>query len=1213
MKRTLANYVANAFRKLEATIQPGDYELINTAGDGFFFHFRQAADAFRFAEALEQITATHNAQITDPIAEHSFRIGAATGHAAWDGGEPVGDVVNTASRLQAASLGGDMVIDRPTFDALPMAMQQQFDTKAIIRDKHDTPYEICRTTFGRRLPPLPDSARRAALSEVRAGQHRRLTLLQCGCDLFDAPSLRDALDPEEQHDLLLDFQNLCRKIAAPLGGSVVKATDCGLLICFGVPVALECAARRAVRMGLNLLRRMPAFNERLDRQHTGLHVSARIAIHSDRAVVTTETGAGGTLSVVGSMLPVVDQLEHLAAPDTVVISEDTHQLLKGFCECTSLGPRALKGTTGAKAVFRVHREAKGFGECTSLIPLIGRDREAALLQDRWELAVLGTSQVVQLVGEAGIGKSRQVRVLKDYVAGQSEGEAAQIIEWSCSSLEESDGHRFHAIAYLEEIIGLGPQDGPSQQLDKLAVHLDRLHLGGAEAVALLAALLSIPLDDRYPALGMSPLRQKEKTFDLLLDWLRALAEHRPVLFVIEDLHWAGPTTLEFLDLLVGQAQNARLLTLLTFRPEFAPPWRARGHHTQVALNRLTRRQTGELMLLKSGLPAIPESVLEQVAGQSDGVPLFVEELTAMMLEAGALRVVDGAVQVSDTFNVHAIPATLQELLMARLDRLASDLDVVQFAAAIGREFRYELLSAVASCSEESLQQELTKLVDAELLFQHGRPPTARYQFKHALIRDAAYQTLLKKKRQQFHLRIAEALEERLSEAYQPELLAHHFTEGIQIAKAIEYWARAGERAQQRGDAIEATDHFNRGLELVRHLPESRQAHAQEIQLLIGLGVALAATKGTGSPEVEATFAHAHAVCLQAGLTSELGAVVFGRLRYCMNRSMHVQALELAEELLRLAQQEGNVGFRVCAHCAIGVTLVSLGKHTEARPHLDEVIAVEPAVELRSAVHRYCLIDPWIVAHSFLSWSLWVLGFPERASEHSRLAVSTSESLGHAFSLGLALANASRLHELARNHDEAGSAAARALALGEEKGFSGIIAPARILSAWTMADAGHSEQAVIAIRRELDNLSAQGVVSDCNDLLTLLAEACAQAGQPKEGLKALAEAQAFADAADERFWQAEIYRLRGELLLQHDGTAVAAAETCFHQALAVARQQQARSLELRAALSLAELWLRQGKTQSAHELVKSIYAGFTEGFQTRDLQRAAAFLAQQNGT
>jgi TOMM system kinase/cyclase fusion protein len=1058
----------------------------------------------------------------------------------------------------------------------------------------------------------------AAPGAPAAARQRRVTLLQCGCDLFDSEALLEALDPEEQHELLLDFRRLCRDAVAPLSGTVVKETDDGLLICFGIPFALECASRRAVRAGLTVLGRLPSLNERLARQHAGLVLSARLAVHSDRAVVAEGGARGDGLSIVGPVAPVVDQLARLAEPGTLLVSDSTHQLLRGFVECTSLGPQKLKGAGGPRVVYRVERELSGglagAAGPRGLVPLIGRDRETDLLQERWEQAVEGVGQVVLLVGEAGIGKSRQVLVLKEHVAGRSAtGQASRIVEWPCSTLSQNSS-LFPVIEWFQTALDLDRLDGPSARRDRLAAHLESFGLASPEAVALLASLLSIPSDGRSGALDLSPQRQKEKTFDLLLDWLRALAERQPVLLVVEDLHWADPTTLEFLERLVGPVQGAGLLILLTFRPEFAPPWRARGHHVQVSLNRLSRRQTGELMLLKSGLPALPQQVLDPVADRTDGVPLFVEEVTAMLLETGALRGVDGEVKMADAVDVPAIPTTLQDLLMARLDRLASNLDVVQLAAVIGREFSSELLSAAAPCAEAALEQELTKLVDAELIFQHGRPPNARYRFKHALIRDAAYQSLLKKQRQQFHLRIAEVLEQRFPQTCtsQPELLAHHFSEGNLAARAVTYWQRAGDRAQQGGGYTEAIGDFRRALDLLGSLPETGEHQAQAIQMHIRCGVALQATEGLGGPQVEAHYSRAHALCLRSGCSADIFPAVYGLFRHSLIQARYSHAERLGAELLALAHREGNAVFAVGAHRALGTALLLRGKPAEAVLHLEQALAVPTTSERRAASHGFDIIDPWIAARCYLSRGLWLVGYPERAAENSHEALRTAEGLDQPFSVAYALCYRAWLHQLGQDWEGARAAAARALSLATEKGFTSLMDWASLLGSWALAGQGESEQAVVGLRRGITDRRARGRVAASAYFLTLLAEACGRAGRRQEGLQALGEAQQFADATEERFWQAEIHRLKGELLLQHDATTVEVAESCFHRALAVARGQQARSLELRAALSLARLWGRQGRPQAGRELVAAVYGTFTEGFETHDLLTARAFLEGGSG-
>jgi serine/threonine protein kinase/tetratricopeptide (TPR) repeat protein len=1052
-------------------------------------------------------------------------------------------------------------------------------------------------------PAAPPTRRKV---DVR---RRRLTMLQCGCDLFESEALLTTLDPEEQHTLLLQFQQLCRDVAAAFEGTAVKATDHGLLVCFGFPLVLESPARRAVRAGLDVLERMAGLNERLRRQHKDLRLSARVAVHSDLAVVTEPTGPGEALSVVGPVLSAVDQLERLTAPDTLTISDDVHELVQGYFECSDLGRQRL-GPAGATAVYRVHRKLAASNRVevagpSGLTPLIGRDREVDLLQGLWDQAADGQGQVVLLVGEAGIGKSRLVHVLKEHIQDQTgAGRPATVIEWPCTPHTQNSSF-FQAREHFERLLGLALSDSPEVRQAKLTAHLEELHLAGTEAVALLASLLGLALDGRYPTLGLSPLRQKEKTLDLLLDWLRAHAHRRPVLFVVEDLHWAGPFTLEFIDLVSGQTQGDHILTVLTCRPESRPPRKSRASQTQVSLNRLTRRQVGEMLAANTGLPRLPQDVVELVAERTDGVPLFVEEFAAM-LQAGSVDVVGGTPQLADFFADHVIPATLHDLLLARLERAAGNFEVVQLAAAIGREFDYDLLQAVAPWDDEVLQRELAKLVDAGLLFVRGRPPDARYQFKHALIQDAAYQSMLTKKRQQFHLRIAAALEQRFPEtcAAQPELLAHHCTEGGLVAKAVANWARAGEAARHRGAAVEASSHLRRGLELIGSLPETAQRHAQEMQLLVGLGVALQMSGGFTVPEAEAMFARAHDLWQKTGLTTQLFPVLYALFRYQPN---YARGQELAEKLLRLAEQEANPGFVIMARRAVATTLFFQGKHSEALPHLETILAVAATPELRSLLRRFEVVDPWVATHSYCSWAHWLLGDPPRAAEQSRLALGTAEGLDDPFNVALALCFGASLQQFGRDKEGCRTTAARALALGTDKGFTVLAGWAQILHEWARADGGESGAGMTEISQGLAGLQPRGSVACRSYFLTLLAEACARAGRRQEGLTALAEAQEFADTTGERYWQAEVHRLRGELLLQHDPTALPDAEDSFHAALEVARRQQARSLELRAAVSLARVWDQQGRTQAAGELLAPVCAAFTEDLHTSDLQEARALL------
>ncbi len=1050
----------------------------------------------------------------------------------------------------------------------------------------------------------------SSISRARAAERRRVTVVHCGCDLYESEEILETLDPEEQQEILIDFQQFCRDTVQQFEGTVVQSTDDGVLACFGYPVALEDAPQCAVRAGLGLLDGMTEFNKRFPQQQE-FRLSALVAIHSDMAVVEDKGGEGETLSIVGQVRSVASKLGSVADPNTVVISEGTHRLVKSFFECESIGSHRIKGA-GKIEVHQVQSErAAGsridVAEPAGLTPLIGRDREVGLLEDRWEQAAEGMGQVVLLIGEAGLGKSRLVHVLKQHVVGHAD-EGDPIIEWRCSPHHQNSS--LHpATACFESLLGFGRQDSPGTRLDQLVEHLRQLNLDGDEEIGLLASLLSIPLDGRYPSLGLNPQRQKEKTLDLLLDWLRESSCQHPVLFIVEDLHWVDPTTLELLETLVDQGFNDRILTLLTFRPEFETPWKSKAHQTQVALNRLTKRQIGEMMALKSGVKKIPQQVVDQVVERTDGVPLFVEEFTTMILEAATVRETDGDAEMSASFPVHEIPATLQDLLMARLDRMASDIEVVQLGATIGREFTYELVQAVSPLEDADLQQELAKLVEAELLFQRGRPPRVRYMFKHALIQDAAYQSLLKKKRQQFHLQIADVLEAQFPETCdsEPELLAHHFTEAVAAQKAVEYWDRAGQRALEKCAHLEAIEHLTSGLELLRTLPETAERHAQEIRMQVSLGVPLQSTKGYSAPEVQENYARAHELCQQLGLTAQSFPVLYGLFRYYMLQANYAKAEELGDQLVGMADQTDNPNFLVAAHRALGGPLVYQGQHNRALVHLKKVISIEPTPELRAEAYQYDVVDPWITSRSYMSWALWLLGYPEQALEQSRQAVTRAEGLEHPFSVALALSFAQWLHQFCHDVSRTRMTAERALTISTEQSFAFWIGWCRVLRGWTLAQHGQCDEAITEIREGIVDWRAQGSELGCHYYFALLAEACAKADRIDDALNALAEGQEFADATGEAYWAPEIPRLKGKLLLRRDPAAHEDAEKCFQAAIELAQKQEAKSLELRATMSLGRLWAERGSASEAHSMLAKTYEWFSEGFDTRDLREAKELL------
>jgi predicted ATPase len=704
----------------------------------------------------------------------------------------------------------------------------------------------------------------------------------------------------------------------------------------------------------------------------------------------------------------------------------------------------------------------------------------------------------------------------------------------------------------------------------------------------------------------------------LVAWLVEEAERQVVYCAWEDLHWADPSTLEFLTLFLDQIPTTRLLTVLTFRPDFTPPWRPHSHITQLTLNRLGRQPVEVMVEQITGGKPLPLEVVQQIVRKTDGVPLFVEELTKMVLESGLLREEEGryvGAHGGAPIPPLAIPSTLQDSLMARLDRLATTKELAQVGATLGREFSYELLHAVSPLDEAALQQGLRQLVEAELLYQRGLPPQVTYLFKHALVQDTAYQSLLKSKRQQLHQQIAYVLAERFPETKeaQPELLAHHYTEAGLIEQAIPYWQQAGQRAIERSANVEAIGHLTKGLEVLKALPDTPERTQQELMLQITLGVPLIHLKGYAAPEVERTYTRARELCQQVGETPQLFSALWGLwLFYVCGGGHRETARELGEQLLSLAQ---SVPDRApVAHYALGCSLFLLGELAQGREHLERGIALYHPQWHGSYAFLYSQ-DPRVVCSTYAAWLPWYLGHPDQALKRNNDMLTFAQELSHPFSLAFALNFAAMLHQLRGEVQAAQEWAEAAVALCTEQGFPFWSAPGTILQGWVLAEQGQAEKGIAQMRQGLTSYQATGADLYRPHFLALLAEACGKGRQTEEGLSAVAEALDGVRQTGERYYEAELYRLKGELTLAQSSVQGLAssvqkeAEECFWKAIEIARRQQAKSLELRAVMSLARLWQQQGKRDEARKLLAEIYGWFTEGFDTKDLQEAQALLEE----
>jgi predicted ATPase/class 3 adenylate cyclase len=1041
-------------------------------------------------------------------------------------------------------------------------------------------------------------------------ERRQLTVLFC--DLVDSTALAGQLDPEELREVVRAYQDTCAKVIARFEGHIAQYLGDGLLVYFGYPLAHEDDAQRAVRTGLGMVEALGQLNTRLE-QERGVHLAVRLGIHTG-LVVIGDVG-GGTRQeqlALGETPNLAARLQGIAAPNTLVISAATLQLLGGFFAYQALGTHLVKGVVQPLEVYQVLHESTARSRLevtgsTGLTPLVGREQEVGLLRERWTQVKDGFGQVVLLSGEAGIGKSRLVQVLKEQVATEPQ---AWLTPCQCSPYHQNSA-LYPMIDLLERVaLRFEREESPQQKLSKLEGFLVQYGLPLVETVPLLATLLSLPLSADYASLTLAPEQQKQKTLQALLTILLRIATQQPVLFVMEDLHWVDPTTLEFLSLLVDQGPTTRILALLTFRPDFSPPWTGRSHLTQVTLPRLSRQQAVAMTNRMAHGKALPAEVVEQVVAKTDGVPLFVEELTKMVLESGLLQEREDRYELTGLLPPLAIPTTLHDSLMARLDRLATVKGLAQLGATLGREFSYELLQAVSPWDEGALQRGLHQLVEAEFLYQRGLPPQATYLFKHALIQDAAYQSLLKSTRQQHHQHIAQVLEARFPESCetQPELLAQHYTEAGLLEQALPYWQRAGERAVQRWANVEAIRYLTRGLEGLQTLPDTPERSQHELALLIALGPPLQATKNFSAPEVGRVYTRARALCRQVGESQQLFPVLTGLWGFYQIRGEHRTALELAQEFLTLAQRVQDPLRLRGAHWLLGGALLELGELAPARAHEEAGLALHASHRDRSRALLYrqggevsCLRR--------LARILWLLGYPDQALSSIHTALTRAQELARPFSLAEAFYHAACLHQLRREVFQTQERAEAAMALARDQGFPSWLLYSTIVHGWALSAQGQHAQALAQIPQALTVLQATGQRQALPYYLAQLAEVYGRGGDDAAGLQRLAEALAVVDDTEERWWEAELYRLKGELLQQQATGSSEEAEACFHQALDIARHQQAKLLELRAAMRLARLWQRQGKRAAAHALLAPIYSWFTEGFDTPDLQEARALLEE----
>ncbi len=1033
------------------------------------------------------------------------------------------------------------------------------------------------------------------------------------CDLVGSTALSTRLDPEDLGEVIGAYHRVCAAEVSRFGGFVARYMGDGVLAYFGYPQAHEDDAERAVRSGLALLEAVGRLSAPFD-----ITPRVRIGIATGLAVVGDLIGEGAAQehAAMGETPNLAARLQAFADPNTVVIASSTRRLTGGLFVYRDLGPVTLKGFNAPMRVWQVVGPSSVESRFEALrdielTPLVGRDEEMELLLRRWRQVEAGEGRVVVLVGEPGIGKSRIAREFGERLAK----EAHTSLRFFCSPHHDNSA-LFPIIRYLELAANLAREDSPQQKLEKLEALLARVPTA-PEAIGLIADLLALPTHGRYGLPELSPKQRKEKMMEALLAQVAELAAQQPVLVVFEDVHWIDPTSLELLTLIAERVALRRVLVIVTTRPPFTMPWLHFAHVTMMSLTRLNQRDGMALVERVTGGRELPGEVLDQILTRTDGVPLFIEELTKMVLESGLLREEGGRYALSGPLPEPAIPTTLHDSLMARLDRRAPVREVAQIGAAIGREFSHALLGAVAGLPGDKLGTTLDELVRSELVFARDEPPQAVYSFKHALVRDAVYDALLRGRRQELHTRIAVALEERFPEIVeqQPELMAQHCTQAGLTERAIAYWGKAGRKSLARATITEAVAQLRKGLDLISSLPDSQERARQELDLQTTIGPALIVTKGFAAPQVEQAYARARELCRQMGETPQLFTVVWGLWSFYAVRAELQIAKELGDQLLTMAERQQDPALLVTAHVTMAVLLHNMGEPLSARAHLEQALVRYDPQQHHSLISRFGH-DEGLSALVFAAHASWYLGYPDQAMARIGEALSLARELSHPLSLANALDFRAWLHVYRREPSLAQEQAEADLALSVKQGFEFFVAHAKAFRGWALVEQGKGEEGIAQIRAGLAAYRATGAELERSYFLGLLAQAYGEVGQQEEGLRVVGQALAEVHQHGVRFYEAELYRLKGELLLMRNGgrggsrtPAIEEAEIWFRLALEMARRQQAKSLELRATTSLSRLWQQQGKHDAAHELLVDVYGWFTEGFDTADLVEARALLRE----
>jgi class 3 adenylate cyclase/predicted ATPase len=1040
-----------------------------------------------------------------------------------------------------------------------------------------------------------------------SAERRQITVMFA--DLVGSTALSAQMDPEDLRELIAAYHKCVAEAVRRFGGFVARYFGDGVLVYFGYPEAHEDDAERAVRAGLDLIAAVIALK-------TPTSLQTRVGIATGLVIVGDLTGSGEAQErgVVGETPNLAARLQGIAEPNTVVIAEATRRLLGNLFELKDLGARDLKGLAEPMRAWLALRASSVESRFEALHPsdltaLVGREEETELLLRRWSQAKNGEGQVVLISGEAGVGKSRLTAALLESIAAEPHTR----LRYFCSP-QHTDSAFYPIIGQMERAAGLLHDDTPPQKLDKLDALLAQTSTS-IQDPALIAEMLSLPNDGRYPALELTPQQRRQKTLEALTAQVETLSRQKPVLMIFEDAHWADPTSLESFGRVVDRMRTLRVLLLVAFRPEFDAPWVGRPYVSSLIINRLAEHEAGAMIDRIVGNMLLSANIRQDIIERSDGIPLFVEEMTKAVLETGGETAAERAVAAVPSPAL-AVPASLYASLMARLDRLGGPpKEVAQVAAAIGREFSHALLNAVMRKRDVELGSALDRLIAAGLLFRQGLPPYATYLFKHALVRDAAYGTLLREQRRALHARIAETLEVQFADIAEsrPELLARHWTEAGLIEKAASLWGKAGQRSLAQSALVEAAEQLTRALDQIATLPGTPVLRREQIKMQVALVNALTHVRGYAAPEPKAAVERARQFIEQAEALGEppedpllLFSVLYGAWAANFVAFNGDVTRDLASQFMALAAKQGQTVPLMIGHRLMGNSLTLTGDIAKGRAHYNQAFALYDPATHRTLATRFGQ-DVGVSTLVYRALARWMLGYPEAALADVDHVLEDARDSGHAVPLMYAQFHTSLTNVLCAKYAAANAQSNEVVRLADEKGAALWKALGTMQSGCVLAQSGKASEAIEMITSGITMYRSTGSRLYLPIFLSHLSRTYAELGRFDQAWRYIGEAMAAVETTGERWYEAEIHRVTGEIALKLPQLGSSQAGAYFERALTVARAQQAKSWELRAAMSMARLWLDQDMREKARALLAPIYGWFTEGFDTRDLKEAKALL------